>query len=109
MSLQDQKRRTRRDSALQDAINDSRFRTNRKIELYKDVCFDDKINELQNDVRHNRCPRLRNRANEHQNRLFYDKIHEKVFFVQFTNFEQRINQICKLNEALYDLKQSSKV
>jgi hypothetical protein len=69
MSLQDQKKKTRRDSALQDAISDSRLRTNRKIELYKNVRFDDKINELQNDVRHNRCQRLKNQTNERQNRL----------------------------------------
>jgi hypothetical protein len=41
--------------------------------------------------------------------FFYDKIHENVFVVQFTNFEQRINQICKLNKALYNLKQSSRI
>jgi hypothetical protein len=39
----------------------------------------------------------------------YDKIHENVFVVQFTNFEQKINQVCKLNKALYDLKQFSKI
>jgi hypothetical protein len=69
MNLQDQEKRTRRDSALQNAMSDSRFRTNRKIELYKNVRFDDKINKLQNDVRHNRCQRLKIRANKHQNRL----------------------------------------
>jgi hypothetical protein len=41
--------------------------------------------------------------------FLYDKIHEKVFVVQFTNFEQNVNQICKLNKALYDLKQFSRV
>jgi hypothetical protein len=41
--------------------------------------------------------------------FLYDKIHENVFVVQFTSFEQRINQVCKLNKALYDLKQFSKV
>ncbi len=41
--------------------------------------------------------------------FLYDKIHENVFVVQFTNFEQKINQVCKLNKALYDLKQFSKV
>jgi hypothetical protein len=41
--------------------------------------------------------------------FLYDKIHENVFVVQFTKFEQRINQICKLNKALYELKQFSKV
>jgi hypothetical protein len=41
--------------------------------------------------------------------FFYDKIHENVFFVQFTIFEQKINQICKLNKALYDLKQSLRI
>ncbi len=41
--------------------------------------------------------------------FLYDKIHENVFVVQLTKFEQRINQICKLNKALYELKQSSKV
>jgi hypothetical protein len=39
----------------------------------------------------------------------YDKIHENVFVVQLTSFEQKINQVCKLNKALYDLKQSSKI
>jgi hypothetical protein len=51
-------------------MSDSRFRANRKIELYEDVRLSDKINELQDDVRHNRRQRLRNRANERQNRLF---------------------------------------
>jgi hypothetical protein len=69
MNLQDQERKTRRNSALQDAMSDSRFRTDRKMKLYKDVCFDDKINELQNDVRHNRRQRLKNRANKRQDRL----------------------------------------
>jgi hypothetical protein len=41
--------------------------------------------------------------------FLYEKIHENVFVVQFTSFEQRINQICKLNKTLYDLKQSSKI
>jgi hypothetical protein len=41
--------------------------------------------------------------------FLYDKIHENVFVVQFTRFEQKINQICKLNKALYELKQFSKV
>jgi hypothetical protein len=59
MNLQDQKKRTRRDSALQDAMNDSRFQADRKIELYKNVRFDDKMNELQSDVRHNRRQRLK--------------------------------------------------
>jgi hypothetical protein len=35
-------------------MNDSWFRADRKIELYEDFRFDDKIYELQNDVRHNR-------------------------------------------------------
>jgi hypothetical protein len=41
--------------------------------------------------------------------FLYDKIHENVFVVQFTKFEQRINKICKLNKALYDLKQFSRI
>jgi hypothetical protein len=41
--------------------------------------------------------------------FLYDKIHENVFVVQFTKFEQKINKICKLNKTLYDFKQSSKV
>ncbi len=41
--------------------------------------------------------------------FLYDKIHENVFVVQLTKFEQEINKICKLNKTLYDLKQSSKV
>jgi hypothetical protein len=41
--------------------------------------------------------------------FLYDKIHENVFVVQFTNFEQSVNQICKLNKALYDLKQFSRI
>jgi hypothetical protein len=51
-------------------MNDSRFRTNRKIKLYENVNFNDKINKLQNDVRHNRRQRLKNRINERQDRLF---------------------------------------
>jgi hypothetical protein len=41
--------------------------------------------------------------------FLYDKIHENVFVVQFTRFEQRINQICKSNKALYELKQFSRI
>jgi hypothetical protein len=41
--------------------------------------------------------------------FLYNKIHENVFVVQFTSFEQKINQVCKLNKVLYNLKQSSKV
>jgi hypothetical protein len=41
--------------------------------------------------------------------FLYDKILEDVYVVQRTNFEQDVNQICKLNKVLYDLKQSSKV
>jgi hypothetical protein len=50
-------------------MSDSRFQADRKIELYKDVHFDDKINELQSDVRHNRRQQLKNRADKRQNRL----------------------------------------
>jgi hypothetical protein len=41
--------------------------------------------------------------------FLYDKIHENVFVVQLTKFEQDINKICKLKKTLYDFKQSSKV
>jgi hypothetical protein len=41
--------------------------------------------------------------------FLYDKIHENVFVVQFTSFEQKINKVCKLNKALYDLKRFSKI
>ncbi len=41
--------------------------------------------------------------------FLYDKILEDVYVVQLTSFEQNVNQICKLNKALYDLKQSSRV
>jgi hypothetical protein len=41
--------------------------------------------------------------------FLYDKIHENVFVVQLTSFEQKINQVCKLNKARYDLKQFSKI
>jgi hypothetical protein len=36
--------------------------------------------------------------------FLYDKILENVYVVQLTNFEQNVNQICKLNKILYDLK-----
>ncbi len=41
-------------------MNDSRIRANRKIKLYKNVHFDNKIDELQNNVRHNRRQKLKN-------------------------------------------------
>jgi hypothetical protein len=41
--------------------------------------------------------------------FLYDKILEDVYVVQLTNFEQSVNQNCKLNKALYDLKQSSRI
>ncbi len=41
ISLQNQKKRTRRDSALQNALNDSRIQTNRKIKLHENICLDD--------------------------------------------------------------------
>jgi hypothetical protein len=41
--------------------------------------------------------------------FLYDKILEDVYVVQFTSFEQSVNQICKLNKILYDLKQSSRI
>jgi uncharacterized protein YqgQ len=41
MSLQDQTKETRRDFTLQSAMNNSKFRTNRKIKLYEDVRRDD--------------------------------------------------------------------
>jgi hypothetical protein len=41
--------------------------------------------------------------------FLYDKILEDVYVVQFTNFEKKINQVCKLNKVLYDLKQSSRI
>jgi hypothetical protein len=50
-------------------MNDSRFRANRNIELYENVRFSDKIDELQNDVRYNRRQRLKNRTDERQDRL----------------------------------------
>jgi hypothetical protein len=36
--------------------------------------------------------------------FLYDKILEDVYVVQLTSFEKNVNQICKLNKILYDLK-----
>jgi hypothetical protein len=41
MNLQDQKKKTWRNFALQNALNDSRIRTNQKIKLHEDIRFDD--------------------------------------------------------------------
>jgi hypothetical protein len=41
--------------------------------------------------------------------FLYDKIHEKIYVAQFTNFEQNVNQVCKLNKILYNLKQFSRI
>jgi hypothetical protein len=46
MNLQNQKKWTWRNSALQNAMSDSWFRTDRKTELYEDFRLDDQINEL---------------------------------------------------------------
>jgi hypothetical protein len=53
---------------------------------------------------------LRNKANECQNRLFIrQNLWKDLYVAQFTNFEQSVNQICKLNKTLYDLKQFSRI
>ncbi len=70
MNIQDQTKRTRRDSTLQNAMNNSRFRTSRKIKLYEDVRLDDQIYELQDNVRYKNRQRLKNRADERQDCLF---------------------------------------
>jgi hypothetical protein len=36
--------------------------------------------------------------------FFYEKIEKDVYIVQSIDFEQNVNQICKLNKTLYDLK-----
>jgi uncharacterized protein YqgQ len=41
--------------------------------------------------------------------FLYDKILEDVYVVQLTSFEKNVNQVCKLNKVLYDLKQSSRI
>ncbi len=41
--------------------------------------------------------------------FLYDKILEDVYVVQSTSFEKSVNQVCKLNKALYNLKQSSRI
>jgi hypothetical protein len=46
MSLQDQKRKTWRNSALKNAMSDSWFRADWKTELYENFRLDDEINEL---------------------------------------------------------------
>ncbi len=41
--------------------------------------------------------------------FFYEKVEKDVYVVQSIDFEQSVNQICKLNKTLYDLKQFSRV
>ncbi len=36
--------------------------------------------------------------------FLYEKIEKDVYVVQSIDFEQDVNQICKLNKTLYDLK-----
>jgi hypothetical protein len=36
--------------------------------------------------------------------FLYEKIEKDVYVVQLIDFEQNVNQICKLNKTLYDLK-----
>jgi hypothetical protein len=90
-------------------MNNSRFRTNRKIELYENVCFNNKINELQNDIRHNRHQRLKSRKNERQNRFFVQQDSRERFYRTIHEFRAENQSNCKLNKALYNLKQLSKV
>jgi hypothetical protein len=41
--------------------------------------------------------------------FLYDNILENVYVVQFTNFDQNVNQMCKIYKTLYDLKKSSRI
>ncbi len=41
--------------------------------------------------------------------FLYEKIEKDVYVVQLNDFEQNINQICKINKTLYDLKKFSRV
>ncbi len=41
--------------------------------------------------------------------FLYEKIEKDVYIMQSIDFKQNVNQICKLNKTLYDLKQSSRV
>jgi hypothetical protein len=81
-------------------MNDSRFRANRKIELYENVRFNDKINELQNDVRYNRRQRLKNRADERQDRLFVQQDSRKRFC-------RTIHELRAENQSSLQIKQSA--
>jgi hypothetical protein len=41
--------------------------------------------------------------------FLYKKIEKNVYVMQSIDFEQNVNQICKLNKTMYDLKQFSRV
>jgi hypothetical protein len=67
MNLQDQAKQTRRNSSIQDAMNDTRFRVDRRTESYENVRFDDQVNELHDYLRHRSSQQLKNRTNEREN------------------------------------------
>jgi hypothetical protein len=91
------KKKTRRDSAIQNALNDSKFKQIERLNYTK--TFVSMIKSMNYKTMYVIIVvKIWKIEQMNVKTIFlYDKIYENVFVVQFTKFEQEINKICKLN------------
>jgi hypothetical protein len=74
-------------------MSDTRFQADQRTELYKDVCLDDQVNELQNYLRHRRNQRLKNRTNERQNDFSLRQSRKEYLRASINKFKNELTRI----------------
>ncbi len=95
-----EKKRTQRNSTLQNAINNTKFQINQEFEFAKTFVLMIKLMSYKimyvivvvNDWEIEQM--------NVKTTFLYEKIEKDVYVVQSIDFEQDVNQICKLNKAL---------